>query len=270
MAGGMTGGSSNLDALWTKVTGGSPAQQPAQDPVQQPVQAQPAVQLQQPETSDEKLPEEHEPQEDGPIGVKTRTPRAAPSEAPVSPLESAPEGAGEPAEAPAPKPRTPQKPRGPRGRKPDPDNTTCELRGFPKSLVQMAKQAAPEASNVRAVAAFLYAHRDPDYPGDYSDVPDEVIELAGRYDRARQLAQLDANISRILSKLAQLEKDGRLERFVLTTLLMNAHGMLGAHVSSGTGINYTPPDFDLVFDELASKSEKYWEQQNLKNGRPIR
>lgn len=156
----------------------------------------------------------------------------------------------------------------PPGRKTD--STTCELRGFPKSLVGMAKRNMPEAPNVRAVAAFMYAHRDPDYESDYADVPDDVIELARAFNRAEHLNQIDASVGKITKKLYDLEKEGRLVRFVLTTLIMNAHGLLGPHVTSGSDINYTPPDFDVVFDNVEKAAEKFWNQMEIRKGRPIR
>lgn len=229
-------GSSNLDLLWADAQG--------------------SAQTQLETKSEPKSKPEAKPEEQVSVQESNKTPEPAAE-------------ASEQFDKPQPLSRT-RLPRRPPGRPADPTAQTCELRGFPKSLVQMAKQSAPEAPNVKAVAAFVYAHRDPDYECDYSDVPDDVIELAGLFDQTKQLRQVDTNVSRILSKLNQLEKDGRLERFVMTMLVMNANGLLGAHVKSGDKIDYTPPDFDIVFEQLARAAEKYWRQEDLKNGRPIR
>lgn len=163
-----------------------------------------------------------------------------------------------------------QKPDKARGRPAAQENSTCEIRGVPKSLVQMAKAVTPDASNTKAVAAFLYAHRDPDMQLDFSDVPDDVKALSEKYGQIRLVQQLDENVYKMLDKLRGLEKSAELMRFVMTTLIMNANGLLGKHVSSGAGIDYTPPDFDLVFKELAAHSEKYWQLMRRRDGRPMR
>ena len=156
-----------------------------------------------------------------------------------------------------------------RERKDDGENG-CFVRNFPSSLMQMAKRNFPEASNNKALAAYVYATRDMTENLDYSDVPEDVIELASKYDAYKMMSNMDTNLDIMAKRLKALEKQSRLVRFVMTTLVMNANGLLGEHVDAGQKINYTPPDFDFVFKELEEQSEKYWRMVDYQNGRPIK
>lgn len=144
------------------------------------------------------------------------------------------------------------------------------VRDFPASLMQMIKRSFPEASNNKALAAYVYATRDVTEDIDYSDVPDDVIELASKFDSYKMMSNMDNNLDIIARRVKALEKQSRLVRFVMTTLVMNANGLLGEHVDAGSKINYTPPDYDLVFKELEAQSEKYWRMIDYQEGRPIK
>lgn len=239
-------GSSRFESMWSDT-------REKQEHDRQPVKpVQPQSKPQQPVQQPVREPVSETPVQD-PASVHTASAQEQPREE-ARPKQEA-----------RPKPKTPRK-----GRPAGDDSQGCDIKRLPKSLVLVAKAAAPDVSNAKAVAAFLYAHRDPDLDIDFSDVPDDIVKLSKAYDRMAVIRSMDSSVSRILKKLDQLLDNADLERFVMTTLIMNANGLLGRHVSSGAGIDYTPPDFDLVYDELASHAEEYSRQKDIKNGRPIR
>lgn len=157
------------------------------------------------------------------------------------------------------------------GRKPAKGSDTCEIRGFPRSLIQMIKASngCEDASNTMALAAFVYANRDMDSDVDYSDVPERVIELAGTFDRYKAAKQTDRNIRSINEKLKRIETDA-------TSMVMGMAYLLYDRLGFRTDAPNTPSevDFDLygmaeLFARMAESGQKYKKEKAYQDGRPL-
>ena len=148
---------------------------------------------------------------------------------------------------------------------------TCEIRGFPRSLLQMVKASngCEESSNTTALAAFVYANRDMDADVDYGDVPERVIELAATFDRYKAARQTDRNIRSINEKLRRLESDA-------DSMVMGMVYLIYDRLGFRTDAPNTPNDVDFelygmaeLLSRMVSSARKYKKEEAYQNGRPL-
>lgn len=92
-----------------------------------------------------------------------------------------------------------------RGRKATNTSDTVQIRDFPKSLIQMVKEAFPEASNTKALAAFCYANRDISKDIAYDDVPEDVIKLASTIEKYKMMQAVDENMRRLMAMVTDIK-----------------------------------------------------------------
>ena len=95
------------------------------------------------------------------------------------------------------------------GRKSSSDAKSCQIRDFPLSLVKMCKLSLGEGDaevlpNTKALAAFVYANRDPDLEIDYSDVSEDIIALSKHFDRTKTVNNINDMQKVIIRYLKEL------------------------------------------------------------------
>lgn len=95
------------------------------------------------------------------------------------------------------------------GRKSNSDAKSCQIRDFPLSLVKMCKLSLGEGDaevlpNTKALAAFVYANKDPDLDIDYSDVPEDIIALSKHFDKTKAVNNISNDMKDIQRQLREL------------------------------------------------------------------
>ena len=155
------------------------------------------------------------------------------------------------------------------GRKPSDDNNTCDIKRFPKSLVQMAKNNFPEASNTKALAAFVYANRDTSLDIDYSDVPDDVIILATTLDKYKTMMQMDKNIRHITELLKRLNSASDDVVLALSYLIYDRLGFRTDSPIRPDEVNFMPQGVQEITKVLELSSNKIRKERKYQEGRPI-
>lgn len=156
------------------------------------------------------------------------------------------------------------------GRKPLDDNITCDIKRFPKSLVQMVKHSFPEVSNTKALAAFVYANRDTDLDIDYSDVSDDVIALANTLDKYKAMRQMDKNIRHINEMLKRLNSASDDTVLALSYLIYDRLGFRTDAPMRPDEVDFTPRGVQDITSVLEIASDKIRKEKQYQEGRPIK
>ena len=146
---------------------------------------------------------------------------------------------------------------------------TCEIRSFPKSLLLMAKSNFPEAPNTKALAAFVYAHRDTTLDIDYSDVPQDVIELAQKIDIYKAMMQTDKNIRHINESLKRLNEASDDIVLAVSYLIYDRLGFRTDNPERPGDVNFMEQGVDELTSHLEEISDKLRKERKYQEGRPI-
>ncbi len=176
-------------------------------------------------------------------------------------------------------PKAPKKPQGPaaaRIRGKAEALPRRSIRDLPGSLVEMAVRSSGDASvsNIRAVEAFLFAHRDRslDDQIDYSDITDEVAALAQGFDTARREKDRDRRLQRIERQLAGLDATVEKALWAVIYLVWHSTGLrTDAPVSPDEiGFSQDFDGFEATLRTLAKAVNTFSEDRARREGRPIR
>ena len=149
------------------------------------------------------------------------------------------------------------------------ENDTCEIRSFPRSLVRMAKMSFPEASNTKAVAAYVYANRDMTADISYEDVPEDVVALAQTLDKYKAMIQMDQNIARIERTLKKLQTDNDDLLLAAAYLIYDRLGFRTESPGRPDEINFMSAGIREVGRRLASQGVQIRKEEAYQAGRPI-
>ncbi len=155
------------------------------------------------------------------------------------------------------------------GRKTSVDNSTCDIKGFPKSLLRMAKSSFPEAANMKALAAFVYAHRDTELDIDYSDIPDDIVQLASTIDKYKTMMQMDRNIRYINDMLKRLNLMGDDMILALSYLIYDRLGFRTDNPTRPDDINFEPVGLRELTKHLEDSADRIRKEEQYQEGRPL-
>ncbi len=151
-------------------------------------------------------------------------------------------------------------------------NAPVQIRDFPKSLIEMCKLALGDSTlpNNKALQAFVYANRDRNADIDYSDVPDDVIELSKRFDSYKNMQTMDGNMKRLLSLMSRLsDVSDDISRGV-SYLIYDRAGFNTTNPNRPSDIDFSAPGIEEVETNLEVTCDKIREQARIKAGVPIR
>lgn len=160
----------------------------------------------------------------------------------------------------------------PAGRKKKAENYTCQIRDFPKSLMTMIKQDFPDASNSKALAAFVYAYRniDEDSEIDYSDVPSDVIEMAKSVERYNKALSTDREVRRINETLRRLNNVSDDIMLALSYLIYDRAGFRINTPARPGDIDFLEPGIQEVSNKVEKISDRLRQEKQHSEGRPKR
>lgn len=159
------------------------------------------------------------------------------------------------------------------GRKSTKATNTCEIRSFPKSLLTMVKSTLGGGAtipNTKALAAFVYANRDPDLDIDYSDVPDDVIELAASFDKYKTMMSMDRRVRVIEASLRRLNLVADDLALGQAYLIFDRAGFNERMPNRPSEINFAQPGIEEVINNIGDTNDNMRKEKAIKEGRPIK
>lgn len=161
------------------------------------------------------------------------------------------------------------------GRKAVKDSGLCQIRDFPSSLMKMIKKSmgAESVSNRIALIAFIYANRDPDYDGNYDDIPEEAIILAKTLDRYKTMQSMDKKVRVMESQLRRMcDTSDDIMRAVAYLICDRIGFQSDANVQANRpkDINFAYAAVDEIIDNIEETNDKLKEEARLKSGVPIK
>ena len=159
------------------------------------------------------------------------------------------------------------------GRKSTKATSTCEIRSFPKSLLTMVKETlggGVTIPNTKALAAFVYANRDPDLDIDYSDVPDDVIELAASFDKYKTMMSMDRRVRVIEASLRRLNLVADDIALGQAYLIFDRAGFNERLPNRPSDINFAQPGIEEVINNIGDTNDAMRKEKAIKEGRPIK
>lgn len=144
----------------------------------------------------------------------------------------------------------------------------CQIRDFPRSLMHMVKLSFPDAPNSKALAAFVYANRDTEADIDYSDVSDEVIELAKKVDRFKKVLDTEKNIRKINEGMRRINEMGDDLMLALSYLIYDRAGFRIGNPSRPSEIDFLEPGVQEVANKIERTSDTLRKEKQYREGRP--
>lgn len=150
------------------------------------------------------------------------------------------------------------------------DNSTVQLRDFPRSLTLMARQMFPDAqSNTKAVAALMYANRDMNSTFDYDDVPEDVIELAARCDTFRNQENIVRNLQKLDSIVHSLVNGEEVLLYAISYLIYDRLGFRQDSPVNPADTNFNVKGMNYLQDNLMQATARYKKEREYNEGRPL-
>ncbi len=157
------------------------------------------------------------------------------------------------------------------------DRDVCHVRDFPKSLIRMMRQSLGEAGvdmpYTKLVTAFVYANRDPDIDIDYSEIPEDAIELASCFQKYKTASSIDRRTRLIEEKLNSLSDKINAVELASTWLAYDRAGLVANPVIDSPDslpLSDEREGIQLMKESLEEFANKLKKDEAIKKGRPIR
>lgn len=149
-------------------------------------------------------------------------------------------------------------------------SSTSQLRDFPRSLTTMCRNLIPNTrSDMKAVAAFVYANRDANAVLDFDDIPEEIIELASTCDTYKTQESMAKNIRDIRKVLESLivNDEQILYGILYLTYLRLSFNAGEVWPQNPRETNFVPKDIDELQDRFVIGFSKYKHNRLYQQGK---
>ena len=139
-----------------------------------------------------------------------------------------------------------------------------QIRDFPKSLLNMAKTHFPDATAKNAVAAYMYAYRDPNFDSDYADVPKEVIEMAKKIDTNKRYSHINKDLRSVTDEIRGINERLEANEIAMAYLILDRLGFRNDNPGKIRDIDFDNAEIGIVSDMLNEQARDNIQESKIR------